>query len=184
MKVNIKKLRDEAIIPTYGSPYSAGMDLYACIPDGELTIDVAANRNEKIGTGIAMEIPEGYFGAIFARSGLATKRGLRPANCVGVVDSDYRGEIVVALYNDKDSQLGMETIKHGDRIAQMVLIPYRTAELVEVDDLSNTARGTGGFGSTGVSYERTLDNTINAILSDTITFPMNETCMSGVEVNI
>jgi len=100
----------------------------------------------KIGTGIAMEIPEGYFGAIFARSGLATKRGLRPANCVGVVDSDYRGEIIVALHNDTEFP---QEVSEGERIAQIVIIPYLPVDFTEVDNLSSTVRGEGGFGSTG-----------------------------------
>jgi len=100
----------------------------------------------KIGTGIAMEIPEGYFGAIFARSGLATKRGLRPANCVGVVDSDYRGEIIIALHNDTEFP---QEVSEGERIAQIVIIPYLPVDFTEVDNLSSTVRGEGGFGSTG-----------------------------------
>ena len=100
----------------------------------------------KIGTGIAVEIPEGYFGAVFARSGLATKRGLRPANAVGVVDSDYRGELIVALHNDTDYA---QEVADGERIAQLVIIPYLPVSFVEVDDLSSTDRGEGGFGSTG-----------------------------------
>ena len=100
----------------------------------------------KIGTGIAVEIPEGYFGAIFARSGLATKRGLRPANCVGVVDADYRGELIVALHNDTDL---VQEVAEGERVAQLAIIPYLPVNFVEVDDLSSTDRGEGGFGSTG-----------------------------------
>jgi dUTP pyrophosphatase len=102
----------------------------------------------KIGTGIAVEIPEGYFGAIFARSGLATKRGLRPANCVGVVDADYRGELIVALHNDTEFP---QEVSEGERIAQLVIIPHLSVRFVEVDDLSSTERGEGGFGSTGTN---------------------------------
>lgn len=102
----------------------------------------------KIGTGIAVEIPEGYFGAIFARSGLATKRGLRPANCVGVVDADYRGELIVALHNDTDFA---QEVAEGERIAQLAIIPHLSVRFVEVDDLSSTERGEGGFGSTGTN---------------------------------
>ena len=111
---------------------------------------IPAGQTEKINTGICVEIPNGYFGAIFARSGLATKRGLRPANCVGVIDSDYRGEVIVALHNDTEKS---ESIHVGDRIAQLVILPYLPVEFEEVDELSNTDRGEGGFGSTGVSSE-------------------------------
>ena len=148
MVINIKRLDDKAITLTRGSEYAAGLDLYARIDAGEQQI--LAGKTEKIGTGICIEIPEGYFGAIFARSGLATKRGLRPANCVGVVDSDYRGEIIVALHNDTDS---CESIQEGDRIAQLVIMPYLNVELNEVSELSGTKRGDGGFGSSDVSNE-------------------------------
>ena len=148
MRVKIKRLTEHAVIPTSGSDYAAGYDLYADIEQG--TAVISSGDTVKIGTGIAAEIPEGYFGAIFARSGMATKRGLRPANCVGVIDSDYRGEIIVALHNDsKESQ----EINSGDRIAQLVIMPYLPVEFVEVDELTNTDRGDGGFGSTGVSTE-------------------------------
>lgn len=141
-----EKLDEKAIMPTHGSKYAAGLDLYARTKYGVQRIE--AGKTEKIKTGIAMEIPEGYFGAIFARSGLATKRGLRPANCVGVIDSDYRGEIIVALHNDTDK---CESIHEGDRIAQIVIVPYLPVELAEVEALSDTVRGDGGFGSTGVN---------------------------------
>lgn len=141
--VKIKKLRDNAIIPTRGSASAAGYDLYAAIDDEAV---VPPFETEKIGTGIAVEIPEGYFGAIFARSGLATKRGLRPANCVGVIDSDYRGEVIVALHNDSKYA---KAVEKDERIAQLVIMPYSIVELQEVDDLTSTGRGTGGFGSTG-----------------------------------
>lgn len=144
MVINIKKLDDKAIMPTRGSKYAAGLDLYARTKYGAQRIE--AGKTNKIGTGIAMEIPEGYFGAIFARSGLATKRGLRPANCVGVIDSDYRGEIIVALHNDTDK---CESIHEGDRIAQIVIMPYLDVQLNEVDELSDSERRDGGFGSTG-----------------------------------
>lgn len=146
MKIKIKKLNESAVIPTQGSEYAAGVDLYATPPVSEVRIP--AGQTEKINTGLSVEIPNGYFGAIFARSGLATKRGLRPANCVGVIDSDYRGEIIVALHNDTDK---CEIIHAGDRIAQLVILPYLPIEFEEVDALSNTGRGDGGFGSTGVS---------------------------------
>ena len=142
-KVPMKKLKENAIVPTNGSEKSAGHDLYALV-DNPVRID--AGETVKIGTVIAVAIPDGYFGAIFARSGLATKEGLRPANCVGVVDSDYRGEVIVALHNDSVCE---RTVHNGDRIAQLVLIPYLPIDLYEVDELDETERGTGGFGSTG-----------------------------------
>ena len=148
MKIKIKKLNENAVIPTQGSEYAAGVDLYATPPT--MSTHIPAGQTAKINTGICVEIPNGYFGAIFARSGLATKRGLRPANCVGVIDSDYRGEVIVALHNDTDK---CESIHVGDRIAQLVILPYLPVEFEEVDELSNTDRGEGGFGSTGVSSE-------------------------------
>lgn len=146
MIVNFKKLDDKAIVPAQGSEYAAGLDLCALIKNGAQPQRVPAGATVKVGTGIAMEIPEGYFGAVFARSGMATNRGLRPANCVGVIDSDYRGEVIVALHNDSDK---CETIHAGDRIAQLVIMPYLGVELNEVADLTDTERGSGGFGSTG-----------------------------------
>lgn len=146
MVVNIKKLCDTAIVPTRGSKEAAGFDLYAKVITGNHKIP--AGRTEKIGTGIAMEIPEGYFGAVFARSGLATKHGLRPANCVGVIDSDYRGEIIVPLHNDTDE---IESISDGDRIAQLIIMPYLAVQLNEVNELEESERGDNGFGSTGIS---------------------------------
>ena len=142
-KIKIKKLNENAIIPTHGSEYAAGYDLYACIDE---TIAIQPHTTEKIHIGLAIEIPHGYFGAIFARSGLATKEGLRPANCVGVCDSDYRGEYIVALHNDTNS---VKNIAPNDRIAQLVVMPYLPIEFEEVDELSDTKRGNGGFGSTG-----------------------------------
>lgn len=142
-KVPMKKLKENAIVPTNGSEKAAGYDLYACLKD---VVRISAGETAKIGTGIAVAIPDGYFGAIFARSGLATKEGLRPANCVGVVDSDYRGEVIVVLHNDSGCE---RTVHNGDRIAQLVLIPYLPIDLYEVDELDETERGTGGFGSTG-----------------------------------
>ena len=142
MIVNIKKLDDNALVPTRGSEYAAGYDLYANV----LSETVPVGATKLIGTGIAMEIPTGYVGLVYARSGLASKRGLRPANCVGVIDSDYRGEIMVALHNDsKEAQ----DIHIQDRIAQIVIAPYLSVEFNEVDELDNTERGDGGFGSTG-----------------------------------
>ena len=146
MTINIQKISKDAIIPTCGSPYAAGCDLYAVVEGGQGII--RADETKKIGTGICLEIPEGYFGAIFARSGLAANRGLRPANCVGVIDPDYRGEIIVALHND----LAYDQIIHsGDRIAQLVILPRYDVAFKETNSLSDTERGDGGFGSTGVS---------------------------------
>lgn len=143
MKVNVKKLRDGAQLPVYGSAYAAGADLYACI-DGEIT--VGAGETAVIPTGIALELPTGFAGLIYARSGLATKKGLAPANKVGVVDCDYRGEVKVALHNHS---LTPQKIEAGERIAQLVITPYITADFEECATLSETVRGAGGFGSTG-----------------------------------
>lgn len=143
MKVNIKKLSENAIIPTYGSPYAAGADLYACLDTG---VVIQPGETKLIKTGIAIELPVGYGGFIYARSGLASKRGLAPANKVGVVDCDYRGEVMVALHNHS---LNAEEVLPGERIAQLVIAPYITAEFEEAEALSDTQRGNGGFGSTG-----------------------------------
>lgn len=143
MQIKIKRLNDLAIIPTRGSEKSAGMDLYAAI---DSTIDIAPHSTIKIGTGISCELPDETFGAIYARSGLATKKGLRPANCTGVVDSDYRGEYIVPLHNDTDEVM---TIEPGERIAQLILMPYIPMVFEEVEELNDTQRGDGGFGSTG-----------------------------------
>ena len=143
-KVEIKKLDERAIIPTYGTDFSAGADLY--MPEGD-AITVAPHSTVLVHTGLAVEIPEGYAGLIFARSGLATKRGLAPANKVGVVDADYRGECMVALHNHTDSAV---TVEGGERIAQLVIVPFLKAEFTLADELSDTERGVGGFGSTGM----------------------------------
>lgn len=143
MKIEIKKLNEHATIPTRGSEQAAGYDLYAAIPEA---VAIKPHATEKIGTGLAIAIPDGYFGAIFARSGLAAKQGLRPANCVGVADSDYRGEYIVAIHNDSEEE---RVVEPGDRIAQLVVMPYLSAEFEEKDELSETERGSGGFGSTG-----------------------------------
>ncbi len=143
MKVNIKKLNECAVTPTYGTEYSAGADLYN-LPGCDVT--VAPHATVLIHTGISVEIPEGYCGLIFARSGLATKRGLAPANKVGVIDADYRGEIMVALHNHTDSPAMVEG---GERVAQLAIVPFLKAEFNEVEELSETVRGEGGFGSTG-----------------------------------
>ena len=142
MKVRIKKLNENAIIPTYGTSYSAGADLYTI--DGPVTI--APHATTLLHTGLAVEIPEGYCGLIFARSGLASKRGLAPANKVGVIDADYRGEVMVALHNHTDEP---KTVEHGERIAQLAIIPFLAADFELTDELSDTVRGEGGFGSTG-----------------------------------
>ena len=169
MKIQIKKLNNNAIIPTQGSTYSAGYDLYACldenvdkiviqphttekigtglaiaIPNGKIVIQ--PHTTEKIGTGLAIAIPNGYFGAIFARSGISSKKGLRPANCVGVCDSDYRGEYIVALHNDTDN---VQIVEQHERIAQLVVMPYLELDFEECKNLSETTRGANGFGSTG-----------------------------------
>lgn len=141
--VKIKKLNDNAILPTYGTEFSAGADLYACMDE---PATLAPGETSLIRTGLAMEIPVGYAGLIYARSGLATKKGLAPANKVGVVDADYRGEIMVALHNHSTETAVVES---GERIAQMVIAPFLTANFVTVDELEDTLRGTGGFGSTG-----------------------------------
>ena len=143
MKVNIKKLDNNAVIPTYGTPYSAGADLYACM---EEPIIIPPGETVLIKTGIALEVPIGYAGLIYARSGLASKKGLAPANKVGVVDSDYRGEVMVALHNHSLIQAKVEP---KERIAQFVITPYIAADFQLVDQLEDTRRGTGGFGSTG-----------------------------------
>ena len=141
--IAVKKLNENAILPTYGSEFSAGADLYAMI-DTEIVFE--PGETKLIPTGLAMEIPEGYAGLIYARSGLASKRGLAPANKVGVVDADYRGEVMVALHNHSVSE---QKIAPKERIAQLVVTPFLKAEFFETDTLSDTVRGGGGFGSTG-----------------------------------
>jgi len=143
-EVKVKKLRPGAKLPARGSEAAAGADLCACL-DYDL-VSIPPHTTKMIPTGLAMEIPSGLFGAIYARSGLASKRGLRPANCVGVVDSDYRGEVMVALHNDTDLN---QMIENGERIAQLVLSPYCVNPFREVSELSETERGDGGFGSSG-----------------------------------
>lgn len=143
MNIKVKKLKPDATVPTMGSKFAAGADLYSA-EDADVVIE--PGETKFIGTGLAMEIPEGYVGLVYARSGLACKRGLAPANKVGVVDSDYRGEIKVALHNHgKEAQ----TVEKGERIAQMVIAPYLSVNYEEADELSETERGEGGFGSTG-----------------------------------
>lgn len=142
-KIKVKRLRERAVIPTYGSAEAAGADLYACL---EGRIIIAPGETAFVPTGIAMEIPTGCAGLVFARSSMGTKRGLAPANKVGVIDSDYRGEFFVALHNH--GKLPQE-IEHGERIAQLLIVPVYTPGFTEVTDLSDTKRGSGGFGSTG-----------------------------------
>ena len=143
--INYKKLNSNAKTPTRGSEYAAGYDLYACIDD---TVEINPHQTVKIGTGLSFELPNGTFAGIFARSGLATKEGLRPANCCGVCDPDYRGEYIVALHNDSEY---VRYVNNGDRIAQMILLPYIEMGFNELDNLTDTERGTGGFGSTGTN---------------------------------
>ena len=141
--IKVKKLREGALLPTYGTPFSAGADIYACL---EEPITIEPGETKKIPTGIAMELPAGTAGLIYARSSLGTKKGLAPANKVGVVDSDYRGEFLIFLHNHGSEP---QTIVHGDRIAQLVVTPVFTPGFVESETLSDTLRGEGGFGSTG-----------------------------------
>lgn len=141
--VKIKKLRDNAIVPTYGTEFAAGADLYAALDEAVI---IAPGETKLIPTGFAFEIPVGYAGFVYARSGLASKRGLAPANKVGVIDSDYRGEVMTALHNHGAVA---QTVEPGERIAQMVIAPYITANFILSDELDDTVRGEGGFGSTG-----------------------------------
>lgn len=144
MHIQVKRLRPGAQLPTAGSRYAAGYDLHACI---DVPVEIPPHSTVKIGTGLSIAVPEGWFGAIFARSGLATKQGLRPANCVGVCDSDYRGEYIIAIHNDSGA---VQTVAPGDRIAQLIILPCAQAEFEETDTLPDTERSAGGFGSTGV----------------------------------
>lgn len=146
LSVKIKKLTQAAKLPTYGSAEAACCDLYANLEEKGKVIEIPPHCTVKVGTGLAFELPEGYCGLIYARSGLATKHGLRPANCVGVCDKDYTGEYIVALHNDTDDT---QYIDHEMRIAQLMFVPYYQATFAEVDSLSHTERGSGGFGSTG-----------------------------------
>ena len=143
MEIKIKRLNERAKIPTFGTEFSAGADLY-CAEEHE--ISVCSGQKCSIGTGISMEIPEGYVGLVFARSGLACKNGLRLCNSVGVIDADYRGEIKVVLHNDSEY---VREIKPGERVAQMIVMPYPKVSFIEVEELSDTLRGESGFGGTG-----------------------------------
>ena len=157
LNVKVKKLSDTAILPTYGSEKAAGMDLYADVKGmegeqyktGSVCVDkayIGPGDCLKIPTGFAFELPEGYCTLLLARSGVATKKGLRPANCVGLLDEDYRGNYIVAIRNDSNE---MQVIEHGDRIAQLMFVPYVQASLEVSDKLSETDRGKGGFGHSG-----------------------------------
>ena len=141
--IKVKKLRAGAHLPTYGTEFSAGADLYACL---ESDVTIAPGKTVFVPTGLAMEVPKGYAGLIYARSSMGTKRGLAPANKVGVVDSDYRGEVMVALHNHGQQS---QVVTHGERIAQLLVTPVLAPAFEECDDLTDTQRGTGGFGSTG-----------------------------------
>ena len=141
--VAVKKLRPNAVLPTYGSEFAAGADLYACL---DTPVTIGSHETVLVPTGLSFEIPVGWAGMIHARSGLATKRHLAPANKVGVIDSDYRGEVMVSLHNHSQQP---QTVEPGERIAQMVIMPYLTASFFEAEELSDTVRGEGGFGSTG-----------------------------------
>ena len=143
MKIEVKKLNDKAILPTYGTEFSAGADLYACL---EEPVTVMPGEAYLVHTGLAMEIPAGYAGLIFARSGLAVKQGLAPSNKVGVIDADYRGEIMVSLHNHSAAP---QTVSAGERVAQLMIVPFLKADFTLCDELDETARGEGGFGSTG-----------------------------------
>ena len=143
MNMRVKKLRENAFVPTYGSPDAAGADLYACL---EAAVTIEPGSTVFIPTGLAMEVPKGYAGLIYARSSMGTKRNLAPANKVGVVDSDYRGEVMVALHNHGAAA---QTVENGERIAQLLVTPVLAPAFTEVSDLSDTVRGAGGFGSTG-----------------------------------
>ncbi len=147
LQIKIKKLDGAAILPTYGTPFSAGADLYALCAQ---SIVIQPGQTVLIHTGLAFEIPEGYGGFVFARSGLATKKGLAPANKVGVIDSDYRGELMIPLHNGSGVAA---VIEHGDRVAQLVFLPCPQADFTTVDVLSDSIRSDGGFGSTGRGAE-------------------------------
>lgn len=146
MNVKVKRLSEKAFLPTRGSDKAAAYDVYACILNEEGAVKIQPHATVKIGTGLSMAPPEGYFVGVYARSGLSSKEGLRPANCVGVCDEDYRGEYIVALHNDFDEE---RVVKHGDRIAQIILQQRFDMDFEEVDELDETERGAGGFGSTG-----------------------------------
>ena len=143
LPIQIKKLNQKAKIPTHGSDAAAGYDLYACL---DQTVYIQPHETKIISTGIAVSIPDNYWGGVYARSGKSIKQGIRPGNCVGVIDPDYRGEVIVALHNDTEAT---QTIEPHERIAQFILMPYIEMEFTEFENLTETGRGDGGFGSTG-----------------------------------
>ena len=143
MKIELKKLNENAVLPSRGSNEAAGYDLYAL---ADQPIEIEPHKTVMVGTGLSLAIPDGYFGGVFARSGMASKRSLRPANCVGVIDSDYRGELMVPVHNDSEEK---KIIDAKERIAQLIILPYLSVEFDEVEELNETARGESGFGSTG-----------------------------------
>lgn len=143
LPIEIKRLNEKAKMPEHGSAAAAGYDVFACLDE---SIQLQPHETVKISTGLSVAVPDGYWMGVFARSGLATKEGLRPSNCVGVVDSDYRGEVIVALHNDSEK---VRIITPNEKIAQLIILPFMYWDIKEVDKLSDTDRGSGGFGSTG-----------------------------------
>ena len=146
MNIKVKRMSEEAKLPTRGSEKAAAYDVYACLPDKNTPVTIMPHQTMLIGTGLRMAPPEGFYVGVYARSGLSSKEGLRPANCVGVIDEDYRGEYLVAVHNDSEVT---RSVKHGDRIAQILLQKRYDMDFEEVDELDTTGRGEGGFGSTG-----------------------------------
>lgn len=146
MNIKVKRMSEEAKLPTRGSEKAAAYDVYACLPDKNAPVTIMPHQTMLIGTGLRMAPPEGFYVGVYARSGLSSKEGLRPANCVGVIDEDYRGEYLVAVHNDSEVT---RSVRHGDRIAQILLQKRYDMDFEEVDELDTTGRGEGGFGSTG-----------------------------------
>ena len=146
MNIKVKRMSEEAKLPTRGSEKAAAYDVYACLPDENALVTIMPHQTILIGTGLRMAPPEGFYVGVYARSGLSSKEGLRPANCVGVIDEDYRGEYLVAVHNDSEVT---RSVRHGDRIAQILLQKRYDMDFEEVDELDTTGRGDGGFGSTG-----------------------------------
>lgn len=146
MNIKVKRMSEEAKLPTRGSEKAAAYDVYACLPDENALVTIMPHQTMLIGTGLRMAPPEGFYVGVYARSGLSSKEGLRPANCVGVIDEDYRGEYLVAVHNDSEVT---RSVRHGDRIAQILLQKRYDMDFEEVDELDATGRGDGGFGSTG-----------------------------------
>ena len=146
MNIKVKRMSEEAKLPTRGSEKAAAYDVYACLPDKNALVTIMPHQTMLIGTGLRMAPPEGFYVGVYARSGLSSKEGLRPANCVGVIDEDYRGEYLVAVHNDSEVT---RSVRHGDRIAQILLQKRYDMDFEEVDELDATGRGDGGFGSTG-----------------------------------